>query len=146
MAIMDTAHMWACSSWGILKHRAMRRKKILVFLAAVMDLGLRPALWLDCLVKILEGLGIFSGCLFQGAQGERWTMTSFSEQFYRVLFAICDGDPSLFEPTSIDTMEDYHLERSLCRGAKTRATNAGVSQPDIDWINPWNTAGEELID
>ena len=43
-------------------------------------------------------------------------------------------------------MEDYHLARSLRRGATTRATNVGVSQPDIDWISRWNTVGEELID
>ena len=72
-------------------------------------------------------------------------MSSFSEEFYRVLFAIRDDDPSLFEPT-MDIMEDFHLARSLRRGATTRATNAGVSQPDIDWINRWNTEGEELID
>jgi hypothetical protein len=65
-------------------------KKILVFLAAVTASGLRPAMWLDCLVKILERLGIFSSRLFQGAQGEQWTMTSFSEEFYHVLFAIHD--------------------------------------------------------
>jgi hypothetical protein len=130
---------------GRFKSRSNAEKKILVFLAAVTDSGLYPALWLDRLVKILEGLGIFSGWLFQGAQGEQRPMTSFAEEFYRVLFAICDGDPSLFEPT-MDIMEDYHLARSLRRGATTRATNAGVSQPDIDWINRWNTAGEELID
>ena len=72
-------------------------------------------------------------------------MSSFSDEFYRVLLAIREEDSSLFEPT-MDIMEDYHLARSLCRGATTRATNAGVSQPDIDWINRWNTAGEELID
>jgi hypothetical protein len=131
---------------GRFKARSNAEKKILVFLAAVTDSGLRPALWLDRLVKILEGLGIFSGWLFQGAQGEQRPMTSFSEEFYRVLFAIRDGDPSLFEPSTMDIMEDYHLARSLRRGATTRATNAGVSQPDIDWINRWNTAGEELID
>ena len=46
----------------------------------------------------------------------------------------------------MDIMEDYHLARSLRRGANTRATNAGVSQPHIDWIYRWNTEGEELID
>ena len=46
----------------------------------------------------------------------------------------------------MDIMEDYHLARSLRRGATTRATNAGVLQPDIDWINRWNTEGKELID
>jgi hypothetical protein len=43
-------------------------------------------------------------------------------------------------------MEDYHLARSLRLGAMTQAANAGVSQPDINWINHWNMAGEELID
>jgi hypothetical protein len=130
---------------GHSKVRSNAEKKSLVFLAAVMDSGLRPALWLDRLVKILEGLGIYSGWLFQGPQGGQPTMTSFSEEFYRVLFAICDGDPSLFEPT-MDIMEVYHLARSLHWGATTRATNAGMSQSDIDRINRWNKAGEELID
>jgi hypothetical protein len=72
-------------------------------------------------------------------------MSFFNEEFYRVLFGIREEDPSLFEP-GMDIMEDYHLARSLRRGATTRATNAGVSQPDIDWINRWNTEGEEMID
>jgi hypothetical protein len=36
-------------------------KKTLVFLAAVMDSGLRPTLCLDCLIKILEDLSHSSG-------------------------------------------------------------------------------------
>jgi hypothetical protein len=130
---------------GRFKARSNAEKKILVFLSAITDSGLRPVLWLKRLVQLLENLGIFSGWLFQGPQGEQRSMTSFSEEFYRILFAIRDEDPSLFEPT-MDIMEDYHLARSLRRGATTRATNAGVSQPDIDWINRWNTEGEELID
>jgi hypothetical protein len=130
---------------GRFKARSNAEKKILVFLAAVSDSGLQPALWIDRLVKILEACGILSGWLFQGIQGEQRPMSSFSEEFYRVLFAVRDEDSSLFDP-SMDIMEDYHLARSLRRGATTRATNAGVSQPDIDWINRWNTEGEELID
>jgi hypothetical protein len=100
----------------------------------VTNSGLCPALWLDRLIGVLEYLGILSGWLFQNPQGEQRPMSSFSKEFYWVLFAICDEDPSLFEPT-MDIMEDYHLARSLRRGATTRATNAGVSQLDIDWIN-----------
>jgi hypothetical protein len=93
----------------------------------------------------LENLSIFSGWLFQGPQGEQCSMSSFSEEFYRILFAIRDEDPSRFEPT-MDIMEDYHLARSLRRGAtSTRVMNAAVSQRDIDLINRWNTEGEELI-
>jgi hypothetical protein len=130
---------------GRFKARSNAKKKILVFMAAVTDLGLRPALWLDRLVKLLEHLGIFSGWLFQGVKGKQRSMSSFAEKFYRVLFVIREEDPTLFEPT-MDIMEDYHLARSLWQGATTRATNTGISQPDIDWINRWNTEGEELID
>jgi hypothetical protein len=129
---------------GRFKARSNAEKKILVFLLAITDSGLRPALWLKRLVQLLEDLGILSGWLFQGPQGKQRSMSSFSEEFYRILFTICDEDPPLFEPT-MDIMEDYHLARSLHRGATTRATNAGVSQPDIDWINRWNTEGKELI-
>ena len=130
---------------GRFKARSNTEKKILVFLSAVTSSGLRPVLWLKRLVQLLENLGIFSGWLFQGPKGEQRSMNSFSEDFYRTLHAIRDEDPSLFEST-MDIMEDYHLARSLRLGATTRATNAGVSQPDIDWINRWNTEGEEIID
>jgi len=45
----------------------------------------------------------------------------------------------------MDILEDYQLARSLSRGATTRATEAGVSQPDIDWMNHWETDGKEAI-
>jgi hypothetical protein len=130
---------------GRFKARSNAEKKILVFLAAKTNSGLSPVLWLSRLVSLLENLGIYSGWLFQDLHGGQRAMNSFNEEFYRVLFGIREGDPSLFEPT-MDIMEDYHLARSLRRGATTRATNAGVSQADIDWINRWNTEGEEMID
>ena len=132
---------------GCVKALSNAEKKILVFLSAVSDSGLQPGLWVNRLVDVLETLVIFSGWLFQDdSLGEQQPMSSFTEAFYRVLFAIRDDDPSLFEPT-MDIMEGFHLARSLRRGATTRATNAGVSEPDIDLINRWNTGdGEELID
>ena len=71
-------------------------------------------------------------------------MSSFADSFFAHLLAIRDLDPSLFEP-DVDILEDYGLARSCRRGATTRATNAGVSQPDIDWINRWNTGEQEVI-
>jgi hypothetical protein len=130
---------------GRFKAHSNAEKKILVFLAAKTNSGLSPVLWLGRLVSLLENLGIYSGWLFQDLHGGQRAMYSFNEEFYRILFGIREGDPSLFEPT-MDIMEDYHLARSLRRGATTRATNAGVSQADIDWINRWNTEGEEMID
>jgi hypothetical protein len=55
--------------FGRFKACSKAEKKILAFLSAVTNSGLRPALWLDRLVKVLESLGIFSGWLFQGIQG-----------------------------------------------------------------------------
>jgi hypothetical protein len=112
-----------------------------------MDSGLRPTLCLDCLIKILEDLSHSSGWwLFQeGTWGEqRMITTSFREEFGWVLFAICDEDSSLFKPTMDIVMEGYHVEWSLCWRAAAQATNTGVSQPDIDWINHWNTAGKDI--
>jgi hypothetical protein len=129
---------------GRFKARSNAKKKILVFLLAITDSGLRPVLWLKRLIQLLENLSIFSSWLFQGPQGEQRSMSSFSEEFYIILFAICDEDPSLFEPT-MDIMEDYHLARSLRCSATTQATNAGGSQFDIGWINRRNTEGKELI-
>jgi hypothetical protein len=129
---------------GRFKARSNAEKKVLVFVAAETKSGLQPVLWLDRLVTLLNDLGIFSGWLFQGPQGEQRFLSFFHEEFYRVLFSVRDLDPSLFEP-NIDILEDYHLARSLRRGATTRATNAGVAQQDIDWVNRWNTQGEELI-
>jgi hypothetical protein len=73
---------------GRLKARSNAEKKILVFFLAITDSGLRPVLWLKRLVQLLENLGIFSGWLFQGPQGEQRSMTSFSEEFNRILFVI----------------------------------------------------------
>jgi hypothetical protein len=43
----------------------------------------------------------------------------------------------------LDSFVDYHLARSFRRGAGTRATNAGVTEDDIDWLCRWNTGGAE---
>jgi hypothetical protein len=71
-------------------------------------------------------------------------MNYFAEDFFGHLFTIRDRDPSLFEPEA-DIIDDYGLARSLRRGATTRATNAGVSEPDISWTCRWNTGGGEVV-
>jgi hypothetical protein len=103
---------------GRFKARSNAEKKILVFLMAVTESGLRPALWLDRLIKILENLGILSGWLFQASQGKQSSTSSFAKDFYCILFVICEEEPTLFEPTMY-IMEDYHLARSLWHGATT---------------------------
>ncbi len=54
-----------------------------------------------------------------------------------------DPDTAHLFAGGIDILVDYHLARSFRRGATTRATNAGVTEDDIDWLCRWNTGGEE---
>jgi len=115
-----------------------------VFTAAVTASGLKPGIWLDRLVRTLEKLGVTNGWLFQDDKGIQRPLSYFEDGFHTRLFAIRDADPTLFE-AGIDVLEDYHLARSLRRGATTRATNAGADESDINWINRWNTGGSEIV-
>jgi hypothetical protein len=69
--------------------------------------------------------------------------TYSAKPFMDTSWPICTRDPSLFED-EMDIMIDYGLVHSAWRGATTRATNAGVSQPNIEWTNRWNTSGKEI--
>ena len=130
--------------WGRFKARSNAIQKLLVFIAADTPSGLKPGIWVNRLVEVLAALGISSGWLFQDVTGQQRPMSYFAEGFYEKLFAARERDPSLFEP-GVDIYDDYHLERSLRRGATTRATNAKVPKDDINWINRWNTGGAEIV-
>lgn len=129
---------------GRFKARGNAKAKVLVMIVPETASGLKPSLWLQRLVGVLQDLEIETGWLFQDEEGTQRPLSFFEEEFYSVLFALRDKDPTLFEP-SCDIFEDYQLARSLRRGATTRATEAGVSRPDIDWMNRWNTGGKEII-
>jgi len=139
----EVAHV-GISLRGHFKARGNGKVKLLIMVAAVTASGLKPVLWLSHLVDMLADLGITSGWLFQNDKGYPQPLSFFEEGFYATLFAICDHDPSLVEP-EMDILEDYQLACSLCCGATTRATEAGVSQLDIDWMNCWETDGKEII-
>ncbi len=96
-------------------------------------------------MDVLKSMGITQGWLFQDEKQGPRKMYSFSEAFFGHLLAIREQDPSLFEPEA-DILNNYGLPRSARRGATTRATNTKVPQPDIDWINQWNTGGDEIVD
>ena len=113
-------------------------------MAATTASGLRPALWTQRLVDTLALLGITTGWVFQDENGVQRPLSYFAEGFYRILFAVRDRKPSLFEP-NVDIFEDYAPARSGRRGGTSRATNVGVSASDIDWVNRWNTGGEEIV-
>jgi hypothetical protein len=128
---------------GKFKQRSNEIVNILCYCVAVTASGLKPALWVDRLVKTLEELEITSGWLFQRDKQRQMKMSEFSESFYGHLITIQERDPSLFEP-DVDILDDFGPARSARRGATTRATNCGVKESDIDWTNRWNTGGAEI--
>ena len=128
---------------GKFKARSSIIVEIICYTVAKTHSGLNPGLWVTRLIDVLKTLGITSGWLFQDEKQAARKMYSFSEAFYGHLLAIRTKDPSLFEDET-DILNDYGLARSARRGATTRATNAGVSEPDINWTNRWNTGGEEI--
>jgi hypothetical protein len=129
---------------GRFKARSQEVSNLFLYTAARTASGLEPGLWVSRLVDCLASLGIRSGWLFQNPDGSPRKLNSFGEEFFSHLLAIRDEDFLLFEP-DLDILEAYGLARSCRRGATTRATNAGVSEPDINWINRWNTGDQEII-
>jgi hypothetical protein len=89
------------------------------------------------LVQALDATGVCAGWAFQNTDREQLTMANFNAKFYELLLEIQETNPELF-PGELDVIEDFHLSSSHRRGATTRATEAGVSGTDIDWINRWN--------
>lgn len=133
--------------FGRFKARSGSEVRILIFTAAETASGLKPGLWVSRLVDIIDKSGSRrTGWLFQDKDGSQKKMSAFEDDFYDRLFDIKDQDEDhrLFEP-GVNILSDFHLARSFRRGATTRATNAGVSGTDIDWINRWNTGGSETI-
>jgi len=80
---------------GHFKARWNAKVKLLIIVAAVTALGLKPVLWLSRLVDVLSDLEITSGWLFQNDKGYPQPLSFFEEDFYATLIAIRDCDPSL---------------------------------------------------
>jgi len=129
---------------GRFKARGSAKAKVLILMVPETASGLKPGIWLLRLIDTLAAMRIETGWLFQDDEGTQVDLSYFEEDFYSILFELRDTDPSLFE-LDCNILDDYQLARSLRRGATTRATEAGVSQPDIDWMNRWNTEGSEII-
>jgi hypothetical protein len=129
---------------GCFKARVSVKAKVLILIVMETASGLKPGVWVAWLIDVLKDLGIKNGWLFQDKEGTQRPLSYFEVDFYLILFGLQDRVPTLFEP-DCDIFEDYPLAQSLRHGATTRATEAGVSQPDIDWMNHWNTKSSELI-
>ena len=112
-------------------------QEILIPIAYETNSGLQPGVWAERLVKVLQDSRIITGWAFQDEEGEQRRMSHFDDDFYERLFRIQQTRPELFTD-GIVIEEDYHIARSFRRGATTRATAAGVSSSDIEYINRWN--------
>ncbi len=126
---------------GRFKKRDQHVRTILVPIAYVTASGLKPGVWMERLIDLLDKIGIRSGWLFQDRDGDQYKMSHFDDDFYDRLTRISQSHPALFTE-GINVLEDFHLARSFRRGATTRATAAGVSAEDIEFINRWNEGSD----
>lgn len=134
------AHL-GLSLTGRFKARSQYTDTILIHIAYETASGLQPGMWVERLVSVLERLGITNGWVFQERDGEQRKMAHFETDFYDRLYKIQSTQPDLFAE-GLNITEDFHLARSFRRGATTRATAAGVSAEDIEYINRWNIRSE----
>jgi hypothetical protein len=123
---------------GRFKARTQHTQDILIPIAYETASKLQPGIWAERLVKVLAEENITTGWAFRDENNEQVKMSYFEDDFYERLHTIRSQKPELFTE-GIDIGEDFHLARSFRRGATTRATTAGVSSSDIDYINRWNT-------
>jgi hypothetical protein len=129
---------------GRFKARSQHSQTILIHIAYETASGLKPGVWTERLFDLLASQGITDGWVFQDADSEQLKMSYFEEDFYDRLGRIYQHQPHLFTE-GINITEDFHLARSFRRGATTRATAAGVSSEDIDYINRWNIGSDASI-
>ena len=126
---------------GRFKARSQYTQEILIPIAFQTASNLQPGIWAQRLISVLEESNIVTGWAFRRLDNEQARMSDFEDDFYGRLFRIQETQPHLFTD-GIDIHEDYHIARSFRRGATTRATAAGVSSSDIDYINRWNIGAD----
>lgn len=129
---------------GRFKARSQHTQTILIHIAYRTFSNLQPGIWTERLIETLGSRGILDGWMFQDIEGEQLKMSHFEDDFYDRLARVYQRQPALFTE-GINISEDFHLARSFRRGATTRATAAGVSAEDIDYINRWNIGSDASI-
>jgi len=84
---------------------------VLILIVPETRSGLKPGLWLERLVSVLEEIGIKIGWLFQDEDGTQVDLGYFEEDFYLLLFELRERHPELFKP-DCNILDDYQLPRS----------------------------------
>jgi hypothetical protein len=128
---------------GRFKARSQYAQEILIPIAYTTVSGLEPGKWAERLIRILESQHKTTGWAFSQLDNSQSRMGDFEDDFYERLLRIQQSKPHLFTE-GIEITEDYHLSRSFRRGATTRATAAGVSASDIEYINRWNIGADSI--
>ena len=121
---------------GKFKLRGNMDQCLLLFVAAETASGLKPLLWTDRLVDLMEQRGVVSGWAFADERGRQLPMSAFEDTIFDLLLETQSQRPDLI-PEGIEVCEDYGLARSFRRGATTRAENCGVPETLIDYMNRW---------
>jgi hypothetical protein len=106
--------------------------------------GLEPRKWIDLLVLCREHQGLFQGPAFVDGQGQEVSSGKYEALILGVLqdhqrWEEDQGEGFEGILVGIDIAEVYGISRSFKRGAITRAQEAGVSQPDVEFMGRWRT-------
>jgi hypothetical protein len=99
--------------------------------------GLKPLLWINCLIEEREIQGRIKGWAFVGEKGEQASMNYFAKVIFDRLVHIQELHPQLINP-SINVYEEFGLAQSFRRGLNSQAQNRQVPSDVINWINRWH--------
>ena len=98
---------------------------------------------LDRLMTLKSRKGFVDGPAISDLQGQVYSTRDMSDSLFEILEDLFDSHRHLF-PADISSKEmikeRYQAFRTYRRTSDTRATEMGVSKPDIDMVNRWESA------
>jgi hypothetical protein len=100
-------------------------QNVLVFLAEESKSGLKPRVWVDRLIEVLDAEGKSSGWAFQRSDRSQAKMRDYSDKIFEKFLERQAQRPDLL-PAEVDISEAIGLGRSWRRGAVSQAGDQGV--------------------
>ena len=111
----------------------------LLLLAATTKSGLKPGVWIERLVNVMEFKGIIKGPLIQVLKGRRWVrakIVDLDPMFHGYLRRVQKRWPEII-PADHDPVKLSSVFRSLRRGSVARARNVKIPQSVIESNARW---------
>ena len=108
-------------------------------LAATTKSGLKPGVWIERLVNVMEFKGIIKGPLIQVLKGRRWVrakIVDLDPMFHGYLRRVQKRWPEII-PADHDPVKLSSVFRSLRRGSVARARNVKIPQSVIESNARW---------